>query len=63
MSQEDPLQEERATHSSILAWKNAMDWGAWQPTVHGVAKSQIQLSEHAHKLEADGCPAIGGCAH
>ena len=30
LSQEDPLEEEMATHSSILAWKNAMDRGAWQ---------------------------------
>ena len=33
-----------ATHSSILAWKNPMDRGAWGATVHGVTKSQIQLS-------------------
>ena len=26
---EDPLEEEMATHSSILAWKNPMDGGAW----------------------------------
>ena len=26
--QEDPLGEEMATHSSILAWKNPMDRGA-----------------------------------
>ena len=25
-----------ATLSSILAWKNLMDRGAWQATVHGV---------------------------
>ena len=31
-----------ATHSSILAWENHMDRGAWQTTVHGVAK-------HEHK--------------
>ena len=36
---EDPLDEEMATHSSILAWKNPMDRGAWWATVHGVAKS------------------------
>ena len=24
-----------ATHSSILAWKNSMDRGAWRATVHG----------------------------
>ena len=29
-----------ATHSSILAWRIPMDRGAWQTTVHGVAKSQ-----------------------
>ena len=37
---EDPLEEGIATHSSILAWRTAMDRGAWQATVHGVAKSQ-----------------------
>ena len=29
-----------ATHSSILAWRIPMDRGAWQTTVHVVAKSQ-----------------------
>ena len=41
---EDPLEEGRATHSSILAWRTPMDRGAWPATVHGVAKSQTQLS-------------------
>ena len=27
-----------ATHSSDLAWRIPMDQGAWQATVHGVAK-------------------------
>ena len=35
---QDPLEKEMATHSSILAWKNPMDRGAWQATVHRVAK-------------------------
>ena len=26
---EDPLEEEMATHSSILAWRIPMDRGAW----------------------------------
>ena len=37
---EDPLEKEMEIHSSILAWKNLMDRGAWQATVHGVTKSQ-----------------------
>jgi len=32
---EDPLEEEMATHSSILAGKNPMDRGAWQAIVMG----------------------------
>ena len=40
LDQEDPLEKEMATHSSILAWKNPMDGGAWWATVHAVAKSQ-----------------------
>ena len=38
--QEDPLEKEMATHSSILAWRIPMDGGAWWATVHGVTKSQ-----------------------
>ena len=34
---EDPLEEEMASHSSILAWK-IPDRGAWQATVHSVPK-------------------------
>ena len=41
---EDHLEEGMATHSSILAWRIPMDRGAWWATVHGVAKSQTQLS-------------------
>ena len=36
---DDPLEEDMATHSSILAWRIPMDRGAWQATVHGVTKS------------------------
>ena len=42
---EDPLEKEMATHSSTIAWKNLMDRGAWQATVHGVAKSRTRLSD------------------
>ena len=41
---EDPLEEGMATHSNILAWRIPMDRGAWWVIVHGVAKSQTQLS-------------------
>ena len=36
---EDALEEGKATHSSILAWRIPMDRGAWRATVHGVAES------------------------
>ena len=35
---EDPLEKEKATHCSILAWR--IPW-----TVHGVIKSQTRLSD------------------
>ena len=42
---EDPLEDGMATHSSILAWRIAMDRGVWQATVHVVTKSQTWLSD------------------
>ena len=52
LSQEESLEEEMATHSSILAWK--IPWTE-EPdmlhTVHRAAKSQAQLSvcvPHTH---------------
>ena len=41
---EDPLEEGMATYSSILAWRIPMDRGAWWAFLHGVTKSQTQLS-------------------
>ena len=38
LGQEDPLEKEMATHSSILAWKNPMDKGTWWATVLEVTK-------------------------
>ena len=43
LGQEDPLEEDFAAHSSTLAWRIPVDRGAWQTTVHGVAKSQPWL--------------------
>ena len=48
LGQEDPLEKEMATHSSILAWKIPwMDepWAGGGATTHGVAKSWTQLKK------------------
>ena len=37
---EDPLEKEKATHSSILAWRIP-----WTGEVHGVTKSQTRLTD------------------
>ena len=43
LGQEDPLEKGMETHSRILAWgRNLMDRGAWEATVHGVAKSRTE---------------------
>ena len=42
---EDPLEEEMATHSHTLGWKNPMNRGTWQATVHGSQKSRTWLSD------------------
>ena len=49
---EDPLEEEMATQLQYSCLENPTDRGAWRATVHGVAKSQTQLSNLActHRL-------------
>ena len=42
LSQEDPLEDDMAIHSSIHIWKNPMNRGAWQAIVHRVEKSWTQ---------------------
>ena len=44
LGREDPMEKEMATHSTILAWKNPMDRGAWQATVHGVTRVRHDLA-------------------
>ena len=49
-----PLEEEMATHSSILA----MDRGAWQVTVHGAEKeldTTQRLNDNHHVLHNHLC--------
>ena len=38
LGQEDPLEEEVAAHSSILAWRIPVDRGAWRAAVHEVTE-------------------------
>ena len=42
---EEPLEEDMATHSSILAGKIPIDKEAWQTTVQGVSKNGTQMSD------------------
>ena len=46
LGQEDPLEEEMATCSSILDWDNPMDRGAWWAIVHGFSESDT--SQHSY---------------
>ena len=39
------LKKGTATHSSILAWRILWTEEVWQAAVHGVTKSQTQLSD------------------
>ena len=43
LGQEDPMEEEMATHSSIFAWEIPRR-DAWQATFHGVTESD--MTEH-----------------
>ena len=64
LGQKDSLGEEMATHSSILAWKNPMDRGAWQATVQRVTKSQTWLNDWAHtKISLGMAHAVYGSQH
>ena len=50
---DDPLEEGMTNHSSIPAWRIPMDRGAWEATVHRVAKSQTGLSKEAQHSTQD----------
>jgi len=54
---ENSMEEAMATHSSILAWRIPIDRGVWQAILHGVTKSQTQLSDkHTHTYSQLGLP-------
>ena len=48
LGQEDPLGEEMATHSSVLAREIPWTEEPGGATVYGVAKSQTRQSTHTH---------------
>ena len=52
LSREDPLEKGHGNRSNILV-ENPMDRGAWQATVHGVAKSWARLKQ----------PSTDACMH
>ena len=43
LDQEDAMEGGMATHFSIFVWKNPMNRGAWQATVHGFTKSWAHM--------------------
>ena len=49
-----------ATHSGILSWRIPIDRGAWQATVHGLAKKRTErLSTAQHSTMWSGWHKIG----
>ena len=49
LGQEDPLEQEMATHSSISCLENPMDRGAWKATVQGSQRVRHDcVNEQAH---------------
>ena len=44
LGREDPLEKDMASHSSILAWRIPWTEGAWQATVHGIARVRHDLA-------------------
>ena len=50
LDQEDPLEKEMATHSSILAWEIPWTEEPGGARVHGIAKSWTRLSNFTFTL-------------
>ena len=65
LGQEDSLEKEMATHSTLLAWENPMDTGAWWATAHRVARrlqSWTLLNTHIHILTNEHKLGLRACA-
>ena len=62
LDQEDSLEEEMATHASILAWRTSMDRGAWWATVHGVLRSWTWLKWLSMQSLRKGAAQMGSSA-
>ena len=59
LGREDPLEERIGNPLQYSCLENPMDRGAWQATVHGVARSQTRLkrlSMHARQCRLTGSP-------
>ena len=56
---EDSLEEGKATHSSIVAWRIPTDRGDWRAAVHGVTKRQTWPSDSAYTIRSQRHQAIG----
>ena len=59
----DPVEQGMATHSIIFAWRIPMDRGARWATIHGVPKSQTQLSDQAAAAQSTSCKMPGWMNH
>ena len=52
LGQEETLEKEMATHSSISSLGNPTHRGAWQAIVHGVAKELDTTKQQLHALHS-----------
>ena len=50
LGEEDPLEKEMATHSSVLAWRIPQMEEAWWATVPGISRNRTRLNEHTHLI-------------
>ena len=52
LGREDPLEEEMATHSSVLAWKIPWTEEPGGLQTKGATKSQTRLNTHANAISS-----------